>query len=319
MRHTNINEATLPATKGVIYHLSVTAKDVANNIIVVGDPERVPKIAELVFDSSKDIFRKDHRGLCVMTGFTKDDHMRLSVITHGMGTGSAEIVLNEILALKAIDINTRKPVPVTEPLNIIRIGTSGALQETTELGTSIITKYSIGLDNTGLFYDLPAQNEEVGKLETIVDGLFNKAVSNSCRHKGNIHAYVSIPHPQMVEAIKHAAEKRNLKHKLGITTTVPGFFNCQGRLLFEELPETVESIDKLLDFEFNGIHPENLEMEVSILSLISSGLKWVRFGAVCMAIANRRLNTFATDVASNLDPTVLTAVDALREMSKIPL
>ncbi|KAL7722333.1 Purine nucleoside phosphorylase [Entamoeba marina] len=297
MRHTNINEATLPATKGVIYHLSVTAKDVANNIIVVGDPERVPKIAELVFDSSKDIFRKDHRGLCVMTGFTKDDHMRLSVITHGMGTGSAEIVLNEILALKAIDINTRKPVPVTEPLNIIRIGTSGALQETTEL----------------------AQNEEVGKLETIVDGLFNKAVSNSCRHKGNIHAYVSIPHPQMVEAIKHAAEKRNLKHKLGITTTVPGFFNCQGRLLFEELPETVESIDKLLDFEFNGIHPENLEMEVSILSLISSGLKWVRFGAVCMAIANRRLNTFATDVASNLDPTVLTAVDALREMSKIPL
>ena len=79
---TTINEATLPATNGVIYHLSVTAEDVANNIIVVGDPERVPKIAERVFDKSKEIFRKDHRGLCVMTGYTTDG-MRMSVITHG--------------------------------------------------------------------------------------------------------------------------------------------------------------------------------------------------------------------------------------------
>ena len=316
---TNLNESTLPATDGVIYHLAVTAADVANNIIVVGDPERVPKIAELVFDKEKNIFRKDHRGLCVMTGYTKGDGMRLSVITHGMGTGSAEIVLNEILALKAIDIKTRTPIEVKEPVNIIRIGTSGALQETTKLGTSIITKYSIGLDNTGLFYDIPAQSEEVLELEKIVDGLFNKAVSDSCRYKGCIHAYVSCPDPRMVDAIERASKKNGLLHKLGITTTVPGFFNCQGRLLFEELPETVESIDKLLNFNFHGVQPENLEMEVSILSLISSGLKWVRFGAICMAIANRRLNTFASDVESSLDPTVLTAVDALREMSKVPL
>ncbi|EKE42930.1 hypothetical protein ENUP19_0079G0043 [Entamoeba nuttalli] len=315
----NINEATLPAKNGVIYHLQVTAKDVANNIIMVGDPERVPKIAELVFDKSKDIFRKDHRGLCVMTGYTIGDGMRLSVITHGMGTGSAEIVLNEVLALKAIDINSRTPIEVKEPVNIIRIGTSGALQSSTKLGTTIITKYSIGLDNTGLFYDIPPQSPQIVKLENIVDDIFNKGAANTCRYKGGIHAYASQPDPRMVDALVRASEKNKLLHKLGITTTVPGFFNCQGRLLFEELPETVESIDKLLCFDFDGVQPENLEMEISILSLISSGLKWVRFGAMCMAIANRRLNTFASDVESSLDPTVLTAVDALREMSKIPL
>lgn len=317
---TRINEATLPANNGTIYHLAVKSEDVANNIIVVGDPERVPKIAKLIFDEEKEIFRRDHRGLCVMTGYTKGDHLRISIITHGMGTGSTEIVLNEIFALKSIDITNRKALEeIKEPINIIRIGTSGALQEKTKLGTVIITKYAVGLDNTGLYYDIEPQSEKDLELEKKVDELVNSGIKENHRRKGCVHSYCSHPDERMVNAMVNASVKNNLPHKVGITCTLPGFFNCQGRLLFKEMPETVDNIDKLLNFEFDGVQTENMEMEISILTYLSSAFKWVRFGAMCIAIANRRLNTFANDVEGNLDPTVLTAVDALREMSKIPL
>ncbi|ELP93453.1 purine nucleoside phosphorylase, putative [Entamoeba invadens IP1] len=316
---TNINEATLPATHGVIYHLSVSADQVANNIIVVGDPERVPKIADLIFDKTQPIFRKDHRGLSVMTGNCTGDNFRVSIITHGMGTGSSEIVLNEILALKAIDIDKRQPKKVTEPLNIIRVGTSGALSIDTKLGTTILTKYAVGLDSTGLFYDIKPQNPKVTELENTIDRLLDEAIPDNRRFKGKIHPYASMPDTRMVEALEKSAEKHKLPCKVGITASAPGFFNCQGRLLFDELPGTVTSIENALSFDFDGVRPENFEMEISIFSLIASGLKWVRFGAMCMVIANRKLNTFAKDTESSLDPTILTVVDALREMDKVPL
>ena len=316
---TRINEATLPANNGVIYHLSVAPENVANNIIVVGDPERVPKIAALVFDKKQDIFRMDHRGLCVMTG-TTEDGLRLSVVTHGMGSGSTEIVINEIFALKSIDIKNRVALKeVVEPVNIIRIGTSGALQPTTELGTVVITKVSIGLDNTGLYYDIPVQNEKVLELEKKVTEVINNNINENSRFKGKIHPYCSYPDERMTNAIVKASEKNGIPHKLGITCTMPGFFNCQGRLLFTEMPETVDNIDKALNLEFDGVKTENMEMEISTLTYLCSAFKWIRFGAMCIAIANRRLNTFATDAQGNLDPVVLTAVDALREMNKIPL
>ena len=316
-----ITAATLPQNNGIIYHIADKANDLSDNIILVGDPERAPKIAKLIFDENQPRYSKLHRGLATETGYTKDG-FRISIVTHGMGTGSAEIVINEILALKRIDVEKREILaeePKT-PVNIIRLGTSGALQKSTELGTPIITKYSIGLDSTGLFYDIKTQNENVEKLEKLVKEKLDNATLDNVRFKDCIKPYVTAINPIMVDALIKSAEEYNLKNKVGMTVTAPGFFNCQGRQLFREMPNTIFNVDEVFEpIEFDGIKPENMEMEVSIITHISSAFKWCRAGALCMIVANRVLNTFADDTERTLSDCVHVAVSALKKLSKIPL
>lgn len=314
---TTYPDSTLVQNNGNIYHLAVSSKDIADNIIVVGDPERVPKVADLIFDKNQPIFRKDHRGLCTMTGYTTDG-LRVSVITHGMGTGSTEIVINEIIALKTINLETKtRNNEIPHPMNIVRLGTSGALQTTTELGTAIITKYAIGMDNTGMFYDVPYANEKTKQLEDLVIKRIDEAIPEKARFKGRIFPYVSLPNPDIVDALKQACEKTGLKHKIGITVSGAGFFVCQGRNLFEEHPHTIKCIDEVLEkVEFDGVKPENFEMEISTISQICQPFNWIRAGCMCMAIANRRQNTFAKNTDMTLNECILTTLEAFRILNK---
>ncbi|KAL7714024.1 Purine nucleoside phosphorylase [Entamoeba marina] len=317
---TTLTEATLPASGKSIYHLAITEDDLADNIIVVGDPERVPKAAKLLLDDTKPIFRRDHRGLCTMTGYTTDD-VRISIVTHGMGTGSTEIIINEILALKCIDVETRT-VKTTQPkpINIIRVGTSGAVQEETELGTSIITKYAIGLDNTGMYYDVPLKNEFAIQLEQLIDSEINSAIPEGNRFKGRLHPYVSVPHSQVVNALIEASTKKNLTHKVGITASAAGFFGCQGRNVFKQNPLTINGLDSVLEsVGVEDVKVENFEMEISTIAQITQNFGFVRSGCICLAIANRRLNTFASSDKSNIDNTMIVACEALKILDKTPL
>ena len=315
-----ITEATLPANGDNIYHLGISAKDLADNIIVVGDPERVPKAAKVLFDESKPIFEHSHRGLCTMTGYTKNG-LRVSIVTTGMGTGSSEIIINEILILKTIDVKTRtfKEEP-THPVNIIRVGTSGAIQEDTKLGTPIICKYAIGLDNTGMYYDVKLTDKNAEELEKMIDKELNDSIPEGHRFKGRIHPYVSVPNSKVVEALETAAKNQNITCKVGITASAGGFFGCQGRYIFKENPLTVDNLDLVLSrVGVNNVKVENFEMEISTLAQITQNFKWVRCGSICLAIANRRLNTFATAEASNIDPTVRVVGEALEILDKMPL
>lgn len=317
---TKLTEATLPANGDVIYHLAISEKDLADNIIVVGDPERVPKTAKLVLDESKPIFEKSHRGLITMTGYTPNG-VRLSIVTTGMGTGSTEIIINEIIALKSIDVATRtmKPKP-TKPINIIRVGTSGAIQESTELGTSIITKYAIGLDNTGMYYDVPLNDKDAQTLEQRIDKAIDDAIPEGRRFKGRIIPYVSVTNDKVVAALEQAAKEDKLSYKVGITASAGGFFGCQGRYIIEGNPLTVDSLDLVLANTGVGEYKvENFEMEISTIAHITQNLGFVRTGSICLAIANRRLNTFASQEKSEIGPTMKVAVHALEILDKIPL
>ena len=315
-----LTEATIPASGDRIYHLAINASELADNIIVVGDPERVPKAASIIFDQTKEIFRKDHRGLTTMTGYTPNG-VRMSIVTTGMGTGSTEIIINEIIALKTIDIETRTVLPEpTKPLNLIRVGTSGAVQPETELGSSIIAKYSIGLDNTGMYYECPLKDENAIELEKRIDEAINNAISSEKRFKGRIHPYVSVPHKHTVDALIQAAEKNKLQYKVGITTSAAGFFNCQGRFIFRQNPPTIDELDSVLATVGVGdVKCENFEMEIAAIAQITGNFKWIRSGCICMAIANRKLNTFAAPEKSSIDPTLKTAADALEILDKMPL
>lgn len=295
---------------GAVYHLNLKPEELTNNILVVGDPDRVPLIADEYFDT-KEVDRF-HRGLRTITGTVKGSDLRVSVITSGMGTPSLEIVLNEVVALNEVDFQTRKRKAEYDTINIIRVGTSGGLQPDTELGTLIITDYAVGLDNTGLFYDTPHFDERCQILEDRVRKAIDSVISPSSRFRGSIFPYASRAAPDISKALEIAAKELDVKHKRGVTISNSGFFANQGRDI-SRFPLTVPDIDGVLaalDTGINGLKIENMEMEASFLLHFMGALGY-RAGAICPAIANRRMDTFTVQYAQNVRDAAEVALKAL--------
>lgn len=158
------------------------------------------------------------------------------------------------------------------------------------------------------------------ELEKLIDSEINKAIPEGRRFKGRLHPYVSIPNKHVVEALIKASENNKLQHKVGITASAAGFFACQGRFVFAENQPTIEALDSVLTkVGVDGVKVENFEMEIAAIAQITQNFDWVRSGCICMAVANRRLNTFAKPEKSDINPTMKTAADALEILDKIPL
>ena len=148
------SELTLDS-KGKVYHLGIGPEDIAETIIFVGDQARVDVVASF-FDSVR--FKTQHREFATTTGIYKGKE--ISVISHGIGCDNIDIVLNELDAAVNINLLKREIKPTKKSLDIIRIGTCGALQEDIEPGSHIISKYAIGLDGVANFYDIDFSEEE---------------------------------------------------------------------------------------------------------------------------------------------------------------
>ncbi len=284
-----------------IYHIALTPEQLAPNIILVGDPERVPFLAEqcLVKPYRADV---SHRGLRTITGETEHG-VPVSIVTSGMGTPSLEIVINELMALNEIDLQTRcrRDAPLYEHMNIIRLGTSGGLQESTRLGTPIISAYAIGFDNTGLFYDDQVVCAEAAALEASCVEKIEEAIPAGSRFAGTIKPYAAAATSEVVDALREAALEAGFEFKLGITISNAGFFANQGRDI-SGIRLTVPDVDLIAStVSLDGLKVENMEMESSFIFHYVNALNhraldgkpMYRAGAVCPAIANRRRNTFA--------------------------
>ncbi|HHJ64966.1 MAG TPA: uridine phosphorylase [Aquifex aeolicus] len=281
--------ADLPVIDGRVYHLSLRPGELAEDILIVGDPRR----ADFIKDSFlKDVeLRREHRGLVTVTGYTEWGQ-RVSVTTSGMGTPSLEIVINEVVALHEIDFGTMKRRENPPVLNVIRVGTSGGLQRDTELGTPVVTAYAVGLDNTGLFYDVPYPDGTCALLEEKVREKIEELVKRSSRFKGRIHPYASKAHPEVVKALVASAEELGVKVRVGVTVSNSGFFANQGRVLFR-IPPTVPDIDlHLADVDTGtGLRIENMEMEASFLLHFLHPLGH-RGGVICPVIDRRPTEEF---------------------------
>jgi uridine phosphorylase len=288
-------ESDLVSRGDVIYHLGLRPEQLALNCILVGDPERVPFLSEKELETIE--HSVEHRGLRSMMGRSRHGHS-LSIITTGMGTPSTEVVITELVALNEIDLETRERKERWDPLKAIRVGTSGALQtqERTPLGTLIVSEYAVGLDNTGLFYDVPPQDDPfLAELQEVVEGAILEAGSNTSQSKGKIKPYVSKADPLLVAKLEQACEQLNLEYKKGITASSAGFFANQGRDILR-VPPAVPDIDRVLaSLSFtNGLKIENMEMESSFLFHLYRGLGYSA-AAICVAVANRADNTFLRD------------------------
>jgi uridine phosphorylase len=292
--------ADLPIdAEGRIYHLQIKPEHLAPDILLVGDPGRADYIGcEFLRDVE---LRHEHRGLVTVTGTADVTGERATVIsplratatTSGIGTPSLEIVVSELVALAEIDFETRTLKPEFPRLTVLRLGTSGALQASTRLGTPIITTYAIGLDSTGLFYEAAHPDEVCERLESELAELVGATMSEESRFFGRIYPYVSRAAPALVDALEEAAESVGVEAKPGMTVSSCGFFAPQGRDT-SRLKPSVPDVDKLLsdyDPRVGGQRIENMEMEASFLCHLLGGLgHWA--GAICPTIAHRRENTF---------------------------
>lgn len=264
---------------GSIYHLHLRPEDLATTIITVGDPDRVDQVSKY-FDHIE--LKQQKREFKTHTGLYKNQ--RITVISTGIGSDNIDIVLNELDALVNIDFETRTLKNKLTALNIVRIGTSGALQ--TDIPVDSILMSTYGLDINGM---LPSY-----KIETIRNKAFEKAF---CMHTewNNDRAQ-----PVLVENSKALEHQLYENHILtGITATCGGFYGPQGRMLRLEPKDSIFR-NKLESFRYEDLKITNFEMETSAIYGLSKllGHQACSMNAI---LANRANGSFSKKPDETID------------------
>lgn len=267
---------------GSVYHLNLKPEHIAHDIIFVGDQNRVEKITKW-FDSIE--FSRQNREFKTQTGSYKGT--RLTVISTGIGPDNIDIVMNELDALVNIDLKTRTIKPELTSLNIVRIGTSGALQSEIAVDSWVMSKYAIGLDNMLRSY--------------LIDDYSNAEMENAFISQTNWDARKGRPY--VVSSSDILAEKFESEAFLKVFTgTSGGFYGPQGRVLRLQIQDPKLN-SKMDQFEFNGIKMTNLEMETAAIYGLGKLL-----GHECLSlnaiIANRAKGTFSKDPLKSVDELI---------------
>ena len=273
---------------GSIYHLNLHPEDIADTIITVGDPDRVSEVSAR-FDSIE--LKKGKREFITHTGYIGSN--RVSVISTGIGTDNIDIVLNELDALVNIDLSSRIETKETTSLNIIRIGTSGSLQEDLPVDSILVSNSAIGLDNLMHYY---AQSL------TLEEEHFKRAIESHFEGLSNIFPYVAAADNGLLDKIG-----KNLKH--GITVTTPGFFAPQGRML-RARSSNDNLIQSLKNFHYNYQKISNLEMETAGIYALAKvlGHKALSVNAIFANRVNHQFSTQPQKTISNLIELVLSRI-----------
>lgn len=259
--------------RGAIYHLNCRPEEIAATIITVGDPDRVKEVSKY-FDRIE--YRNQHREFISHTGYI--GNKRISCVSTGIGPDNIDIVINELDALVNIDLDTRLIKDKLTALNIIRLGTSGALQEDIPVDSFVASTHGLGLDNLLNFY-LHHNNEEEKQLIQA----FN---THTQMHQGISAPYINTAGMSL---LKHFVTHFHQ----GITVTCPGFYGPQGRVLRMGLTHP-KLIDQLSSFRFGQHRISNFEMETSAIYGMGKIL-----GHHCLSlsaiVANRISKTFSSD------------------------
>lgn len=271
---------------GTIYHLNLHPENIADTIITVGDPDRV-KFVSQYFDSID--FQVSKREFVTHTGYLNGK--RLSVISSGIGTDNVEILMNELDALVNIDLNTFEVKKQHKSLNIIRLGTSGSLQESIPVNSFVVSEWGIGLDALGFFYETEP-NEITKKIKEDFDLEF-MPYCNSSGYK--LFQLFTQNTPD------------NWFH--GATVTCPGFYAPQGRTL-KYSPKIEGLLQKMNQFYHGETVLTNLEMETAGYYLMGKvlGHEVLSISAI---LANRITNEFSQQADKQVDSLIRIALEKL--------
>ncbi|HOG04743.1 MAG TPA: nucleoside phosphorylase [Paludibacter sp.] len=274
-----------------IFHLHLKPGHLADNVILVGDPGRVALVASY-FDSQE--FSISNREFNTITGNYKGK--RITVLSTGIGTDNIDIVMNELDALANIDFQTRTEKPEFKALNIIRIGTTGALQADIPLGSFLISEKSIGFDGMINFY--------AGR-DAVCDLAFEKALVQHLNWNPQWAApYVVDADAALVEQIGQDDMMR------GVTISANGFYGPQGRELRVELADPALN-SKIESFRYDDYKITNYEMEGSAIAGLAKLMGGHRAMTVCCVIANRRISTANTDYTPYIKQLIQKVLDRI--------
>ena len=251
---------------GSIFHLHLTPQQIADKIMLVGDPGRVSLVASY-FDEKE--FEVESREFKSITGTYKGK--RLTVLSTGIGCDNIDIVMNELDALANIDFETRTEKDEHRTLTLVRIGTCGGLQPNTPTGTYIASVKSIGFDGLLNFY--AGRNE-------VCDLPLEEAF------KAHMNWSPLLAAPYVIDANAELIDRIAANDMVrGITIACGGFFGPQGRELRIPLADPKQN-EKVESFVYQGLHLTNFEMESSALAGLSA-LLGHKAMTCCMVIANR--------------------------------
>ncbi len=263
---------------GSIYHLDLHPENIAETIILVGDQGRVEKISKH-FDTIE--FRGQKREFVTHTG--RIGQKRLTVLSTGIGTDNIDIVLNELDALVNIDLKERTVKKELKSLNLIRLGTSGSLQEDLPVDSYLLSTHGIGFDGVLNYYEKASEIEDT----ELTDAFMQQTEWNP-----------AFPRPYIVKGSEKLFSLLKDGTEHGMTATANGFYGPQGRQL--RLRPTVPDLNERLSrFNYQGQRITNFEMETSALFGLGKALGH-ECATVCAIIANR----FRKEYSKNHDRTV---------------
>lgn len=262
-----------------VYHLNLLGENIADNVIVVGDQNRVEQISQRFSNVE---FKTSHREFITHTGTFNGK--RVTVLSTGIGTDNIDIVLNELDAAVNINPLTRQKNATLRSLNIIRLGTSGALQEHIPVNGLVASSHGLGLDGLLNFY---------AGWETICENSISEAF---IKHTG---WQANLPYPYCVQAGGKLLQLFSESCFTGITATAPGFYGPQGRRL--RLNPAMDGLNELLgSFKYGQHHISNFEMETSALYGLGK-LLGHNCLTICVIIANRVRKEFTTDYTKSVE------------------
>ena len=268
---------------GSIFHLHVKPEQLADKVILVGDPGRVSLVASHFDNQECDI---ESREFHTITGTYRGK--RISVVSTGIGCDNIDIVLNELDALANIDFKTRTEKEQLRNLTLVRIGTCGGLQEYTPVGTFIASEKSIGFDGLLNFYS--GRND-------VCDLPFEEAFKQHMQWNPQLCA------PYVIDADKETLERIAGDEMVrGVTIACGGFFGPQGRELRIPLADPKQN-EKVESFEYNGHRITNFEMESSALAGLAR-LMGHKAVTCCMVIANRRAKNVNANYKNSIDELI---------------
>lgn len=268
---------------GSIFHLHLKPEQLADKVILVGDPGRVSLVASHFESKECDI---ESREFHTITGIYHGK--RISVVSTGIGCDNIDIVLNELDALANIDFQTRTEKEQLRELTLVRIGTCGGLQEYTPVGTFIASEKSIGFDGLLNFYS--GRND-------VCDLPFEDAFKQHMQWNPQLCA------PYVIDADKETLERIAGNEMVkGVTIACGGFFGPQGRELRIPLADPKQN-EKVESFEYNGYRITNFEMESSALAGLAR-LMGHKAMTCCMVIANRRAKNVNANYKNSIDELI---------------
>lgn len=274
---------------GSVFHLHIHPDDVADNVILVGDPDRADLVASFFSKINVDVQNREFR---TRTGLFNGKGV--TVVSTGIGTDNIDIVVNELDAAVNIDLEKRVEKERKRSLNLIRIGTSGALQADIEVGQPVISEMAIGFDGMINFY---RDRNKVSNLE--MEAAFKKYM--------NWNPLLSSPY--FVNSSPELLNKVGFDMRKGITISAPGFYGPQGRVL--RLPiQDAKINDKITAFEYNGHKITNYEMECSAIYGLAAMMGHNAI-TVCSIIANRLNKRAASSYKGSMKDLIETVLQRL--------